>query len=395
MRKAINKRIGIRAAYLKAATRMTNVAISKKLGVSQATVSKAITEALNEGLLRLTFDEELLSAGDRTALRSQVASGELRQLLAQMKKVEDAIIKAPNVHVFDSGSEKSTREAWPLRLSTFAKNVAPLACELIRASKVCSVSWGETMAAIVHGIETLRVKPTGKGAFFVPACGDMLDGPPNKVGASSLAYRLDVAINDDPEHRSSIWMAGVPARYPDRHDGLTATEIEVVKKYIRSLPAYKKIFGDERNRLSGDLRKPLVDKIDLILTSCGPAERPLGYGGRQLLRAAGLGHKEARDLIAGDLSGNLLKRASIDEIRSARIDQINAGWCGVTLKQLAECNKRSRGGHTPGVALCALGANKVESVLEVTRLGLANHLLIDNDLASELERRIRKSAKQI
>jgi hypothetical protein len=203
---------------------------------------------------------------------------------------------------------------------------------------------------------------------------------------------LDLIVNADPSHSHSYWLAGVPSRLPapkrDKQEGLTADECEAVRHYISLLPGYRKVFGAQPG--SPPLKEsetPLIDRADLILTSCGPKERPLGYGGVRELRAAGLSLTDARRTLVGDISGYLLKNPDLKD-REGRIQAINDRLVSVDmLGKLRACSARARAGRA-GTVLCCIGANKAETVLEIARLGLASKIVLDLDLASELLRRL-------
>ena len=117
----------------------------------------------------------------------------------------------------------------------------------------------------------------------------MLEGPPRKASASNLAHQLDEIVNGDLRHTHSHWLAGVPSRMPSPQpgvkDSLTQAECAAVSKYIRRLPGYRKVFGSDSESAAPE-RTPLIERLDMILTSCGPKERPLGYGGVQDLRSS-------------------------------------------------------------------------------------------------------------
>jgi DNA-binding transcriptional regulator LsrR (DeoR family) len=215
----------------------------------------------------------------------------------------------------------------------------------------------------------------------------MLDGPPRKASASNLASRLDEMVNGDAARSHSYWLAGVPSHCPiqgrpGQHRPFGASEAATVREYIEHLPAYRKIFTGSEGAA------PLADSLDMILTSCGPKERPLGYEGVQWLESIGVTRERAARLVAGDISGILLKAAKLSIEDARLVDTINDAWMGAKLQHLARCARRALDRSLPGVVVCAIGANKAGSVHEIIRLGIANHLLIDTDCWRALERRI-------
>jgi len=373
---------------------MTNKDIARDLKISASAVTKVIQECFAEGRLRLVFNRDGLSAQQLDLLHTMVTgAADLRRRLAEMPKDPEAVIKDPEVRVFDSGSADTTPTAWASRLETFGRAAAPYLGDLISNSRVVGTSWGETFASVVRALAERPPLRAKRPIQFFGLCGEMLQGPPRKVSASSLAHQLDLIVNGDPAHAHSYWLAGVPSRLPEaarnKQEGLTAEECEAVRHYIRLLPGYRKVFGAQPGSPPlKDSEAPLIDRADLILTSCGPKERPLGYGGVQELHAAGLSISEARRLLVGDISGYLLKIPGVKD-REGRVEAINERLVSPDLPgKLRACSKRARDGRGAGTVLCCIGANKAETVLEITRLGLAAKLVIDLDLAGELLRRL-------
>lgn len=373
---------------------MTNQDIAIELRISASAVSKIIQECFSEGRLRLVFNRDGLSPQQLDLLQTMVTgAAELKRRLAGLKKDPAAVVKEPEVRVFDSGSADTTPQAWAARLELFGKAVAPYVGDLMSNARVVGTSWGETFASIVRALADRPPLRPKRPIQFFGLCGEMLQGPPRKVSASSLAQQLDLIVNGGPTHSHSYWLAGVPSRLPaprpDSRDGLTQPECDAVRRYISLLPGYRKVFGAQSGSPPlNDADRPLIDRADLILTSCGPKERPLGYGGVQELHAAGLSLTEARRLLVGDISGFLLKNLASKD-RAGRIDAINDRLVSVDLLgKLRACSARALSGRGAGTVLCCIGANKAETVLEIVRLGLAAKLVLDLDLAGELLRRL-------
>jgi hypothetical protein len=177
----------------------------------------------------------------------------------------------------------------------------------------------------------------------------------------------------------------VPSRIPEPRpkDGFTAQDCDAVKRYIRLLPGYRAVFGGGSGRATRE--KPLIDRADLILTSCGPRERPLGYRGEEELRSTGLSVREARRLAIGDISGVLLKNPAV--VDGGRIDAINAQLVSPgLLDKFSACSARAVERGSGGTLVCAIGANKAETLVEIVRRGLATAIAIDLDLAGAMSR---------
>lgn len=373
---------------------MSNKAIHETLHVSESAISKVLKECFAEGRLQLIFNREGLTERQLAALQATAAGAdEVKRLLAGITKDSSAVVQEPDVRIFDSASTEATPAAWAARLEAFGRAAAPYLWPLLAGSRVVGTSWGETLAAVVRGLSIRPAPPPRHAVTFVPLCGEMLEGPPRKVSASNLAYRLDEIVNGDVRHTHSHWLAGVPSRMPgparngqEAEDTLTAAECRAVSRYIHRLPGYRKVFGsDPQHR--GD-RPPLIERLDMILTSCGPKERPLGYGGVQELRSMGLSLRDARRLVVGDLSGILLKNPALAQGEPNQVDRINDAWSGARLDHFRDCARRALHGSAGGVVVCCLGANKCETVLEIVRLGLASRILLDFDLARQIKRKL-------
>jgi len=367
--------------------KMNNIEIGAALGISESAVSKAIRECFEQGRLRLTFNGEGISEQELRSLRATAGiKNELKEQITRFPKTASAVVTEPDVRVFQSGSAETTPEAWAARLRVFGEAVAPYILHLISTSRVVGTSWGETLACVIRGLRSrppLLPKPP---IHFVPLCGEMLEGPPRKASASNLSYRLDEVVNGDQSHSHSYWLAGVPshAPIPETQKGFTERQAAVIRSYIQSLPAHDRVFGlapESPRHKRGEV--PLIERVEMILTSCGPKERPLGYDGVQLLKSTRISAREARKLIVGDISGVLLSTGEADKVAA-----INRAWMGASLDHLRACARRALAAPVPGVVLCATGANKADSVLEIIRLGLVNRYVVDTDLWNQLRGRL-------
>lgn len=384
----------LRIALMSSEGGMTNRQIAEELDISESAVSKALKESFEQGRVRVVFNREGLTEKQLAALRSSAAgANELKRSLAAMPKDSRAVVTEPDVRIFDTENVETTPAAWTARLDRFGKDAAPYILSLVMQSRLVGTSWGETLAALVRGLPERSVERPKLPIQFVPLCGEMLEGPPRKASASNLAYKLDEIVNGDRTHSHSYWLAGVPSHRPSPKLGtqgqLTADECKAVARYIHQLPAYRKIFGpDPRRKAERNQKTPLIDRLDMILTSCGPKERPLGYSGVKDLRSLGLSLREARKLLVGDVSGILLRNPALPGKRPTHVDDINDAWAGAKLSHLRECAARAAANSCAGTVLCCIGANKADTVLEIVRLGLASRIAMDLDLSQALRRKL-------
>jgi DNA-binding transcriptional regulator LsrR (DeoR family) len=133
----------------------------------------------------------------------------------------------------------------------------------------------------------------------------------------------------------------------------------------------------------------LINKIDMLLTSVGPPDRPLGWLGDDLLRAVGLKRAQVAQLVEGDISGVLLPRQGRDIKLDGHLEKIRGAWTGITMDDLKRCHERAQRNGMPGVVVIALGKNKATAVAEVIRLGICDHLFIDRELSENLKKALR------
>lgn len=141
----------------------------------------------------------------------------------------------------------------------------------------------------------------------------------------------------------------------------------------------------------------MVDQLDMILTSAGPASNPLGYGlGKVFLEADDISHfgsdaaEGLQKLILGDISGVCIPHSDLNAEETERLGSINKRWTGVRFEHLKSCAERAVSGpeKKPGVVVVARGKAKASIVHELLKVGLINNLVIDLELEEELERQI-------
>lgn len=397
----LDKRAMLEAARL-ASMKARQHKIAEILGISPSAVSKLLKKAMAEGYLQLQFLPKDLSEEEIREIEARIRPQELKEHLHRLARDSRAPVPRPEVRVFESATEEvMSSEAWSFRLEQFGQSASSYIQGLLLQSEVCGVSWGETLASVVRALDKPGNPAPRREApiHFVPLCGEALDSAPKRVNSSSLAHRLDEIMNGPQSQCRSLWLAGVPALVPDITDGFTPNELAAIQKYIRHIRAYREIFGEApgsscRDGWSDRAPKrsrclPWIERLDTILTSVGPAERPLGYGGKELLKSAGLTIEEARHLILGDISGILIKRPDLSAEDRNRVDKINERWTGIKERHLRRCAEEATRNGRAGVVLVAIGSNKAPFVYEAVKLGLANHLVVDQHLASALQQEFR------
>jgi DNA-binding transcriptional regulator LsrR (DeoR family) len=285
--------------------------------------------------------------------------------------------RTPVLRVFGSGSRRTTVEGWQLRLETVTRAAAPFVRDLLLRANLAGISWGQTVGTMAFAIRDLPGPPprTDNPVRVVPLCGEPLGNRPTSLSSSSLSETLEEALNGRVVSNLSLGM--VPAFIPG---GFSQAELKAVWKLIGLVKAYDEVFGG---------RDPLAGRLDMVLTSIGPAERPLGYGSGDLLRTGGLRVEELRETLLGDISGVCIPRPHLDRARRHKLARVTERWTGIRLAHLEVCAGRASGNPLsgpPGVVVFAIGANKARFAIEAIRLGLVNYAFVDDDLAEEMDR---------
>jgi hypothetical protein len=241
---------------------------------------------------------------------------------------------------------------------------------------------------MVSALRALRIPPSGiknkKGAIeCIPLSGEPLGKEPTSFSSSSLAHDLGQIINGEGYNAPSLAM--VPAFIPE---GFTAQELQGVWKLIRLVGSYNQIFGQQ---IVGRSEKPMADCLDMILTSVGPADDPLGFGQGTLFETGSVTFDMLKRLILGDVGGVCIARPELRKERMQKLDSVRKRWTGLREDHLVACASHARRATNPftgppGVVVICGGKARAKFILEIVKLGLVNHLIIDDELEMELER---------
>jgi DNA-binding transcriptional regulator LsrR (DeoR family) len=176
--------------------------------------------------------------------------------------------------------------------------------------------------------------------------------------------------------KHSLSLAAVPALIPEN---FTPKEVKAIRKLINYVDAYHDIFGGQRKDETE--QEPWIRRMDCILTSVGPRERPLGD---RLLKTAGIHKERLRELVIGDICGILIPRPGLSTAEDSEVERVTERWTGIKLGDLEDCARRASRSRGTGVIVIAIGKNKAAFIYEVVRRGLVNHLIVDQDLADRL-----------
>jgi DNA-binding transcriptional regulator LsrR (DeoR family) len=367
-----------RAAFLCGEHGLSQGEIGRMLDLSQSAVSRLLKYAEHRKWLerRYRFIPDGLPADRLQYLRRLV---EPNQLIDRLTAVESETgVRVRDVHVVDTGSSGESQKAIAARQTRFGRAAARTVADLMLRSDVFAVTWGRTISHIVEAIrEIVPVPATGRAIRFVPVCCEPTHEKSNPDTSSHLAEQLHMLLRASVPGRPPS-LSGVPALIPRRFRGSDARGI---RKFVEQAASYREMFGD---------RGPLIRQVDALLTSVGPAKRPMGFVNEEL-RSAGsvpgrpLTKEQLERLVVGDVGGVLLPRRDLDRADRREVDQLNAMWTGITREHLERIAAQAARTRRPGVIVASFGgAGRAETIAEAVRCGLVNELIIDRQLAEAL-----------
>jgi len=364
------------AAYLSATHNMSQAEIGRVLGgLSQPHVSRLLAHATKTGYLVVEhrFRMEKVAEDEQRELAALLTPSTLSQALTTFCTRHDKPV--PGLGVFESG-RGTTDGAMALRRKRFGKTAAGRVIELLGGQRIAGVAWGRTLRCVVEGIETSHLPLSAMtDVEFVPVCAELLMNQQRETSANRLAEALTRTFH--PKGRDVQQLTGFPAYVAGHYDDMMQ---KAAWRLIRDTPNYESI-------LSGP--EAFVSRMNILLTSVGYAEALVRGGHNDLLRAGRIDPIKLQGLVVGDLGGLLIPRPSLNASQSALVDELNEMWTGISLKQVSEIAARAHcNADTSGVVVLALRAERAGTLLELVRLGLANHLIIDQDVADALELRL-------
>jgi len=367
----------VTAAYL-AGENWKQTAIAVTLGISQAAVSRLIAQARMLYLREeVRFLQEKVSPETMQKVMQRVSRNELGQKLEQLAAL--AGHRGPMVRVFPCKSSERGE-----RLRELSRQAAPYVRDLILRSRVCGVTWGGMLSQVVPAVRDLSMAPPWKEhpIEVIPLTGEPLGELPADYSSSSLAHGLGKAVNG-PDYRPRS-LAMVPAFIPDNFE---ENEISGVWRLIGLVPAHAEIFG---KRKPGEREEDsMVNNLDMVLTSVGPAQSVMGFGPRSLFAAGKLDLTELQALVAGDMGGVCFERAGLTEEQRLKVAGVAERWTGWSRRDLDRCVARANASDPflgpPGIVVISIGTRRAEFLLHAVALGRIQHLLIDDELQGRME----------
>jgi DNA-binding transcriptional regulator LsrR (DeoR family) len=377
------------AAYLKAEGRQQKN-IAYMLQLSEVTVSRHIDEARKEVLHEhVRFVRHNIPRRIMEKVRQRISPSDLQEQLDRLA-VSNGRGRKVSLRVFNCGTLTNDED----RMQRLAELAAPVIRGLLLRAGSCGVTWGGMLKVAVSELRHLSFPPPGTNEIirFIPLSGEPLGKERGAFSSSSLARDLGTIVNGDQYDAPSLAM--VPAFIPDvfqKH------ESEGVWKLIGLVKTYREIFGRRRTG-NAELRavprgNPLAKRLEMVLTSVGSATKPLGFGRGVLFKLMSVSYKELKSLIIAEVGGVCIPRSDLTQEQLDRFNTVQTSWTGLRLEHLAACAARGvdplKG--PPGVVVVSGGTGRASAICELIKLGLINHLIIDDVLAEELEKASRST----
>jgi DNA-binding transcriptional regulator LsrR (DeoR family) len=355
------------AAFLRGEFQLSQTKIGALLGgLSQSRVSRLLKLAEARRLLDVRYrflGADELSPEHLADLQALVEPKELLDILRRFDSKNG--VRVREVRVVDTGGPGETPRTTDLRLARLGRGAATRVGELLQRSSIFAVTWGQTVS---HVVDALAAAPPrlDRPVTFVPVCAEPLDRSSNKETSSHLVQRLHRLLQPDAPPPPSL--TGVPALIPLKF----LIRDHSIRQFIEEAASYREIFGGA---------DPLIKRVDTLITSVGPADRPMGFIHDELLKAGSIEGKpltatKLASLVAGDIGGILIPRRTLkDEKDKTAVEALNEMWTGVKRKHLERIARDADRNNRPGVIVVSL--DRPEIVAEVIRQGLVNELIID------------------
>jgi DeoR/GlpR family transcriptional regulator of sugar metabolism len=257
-------------AYLIGQENASRKEVAARLGISLATVTRAIEEAKEEGWLQIThhFIADNLSPEERREYEQIVSPTiDIQRKINKFVEHNKTTVR-PITHVYSILKRRDESN-----LTAFTRAIANDIKELLFQSHICGVSWGHTLASIVSHLQTPEMRPSRgreRNILFVPVCGESIEdysyesddldavsieGQDDMTSSSVLSLQLDHIFNrvmmdkDKPERRrKQLTLRAIPALIPmefDEDEKEKRGEVEVILKFINRIRPYRDIFSKD------------------------------------------------------------------------------------------------------------------------------------------------------
>ncbi len=379
---------------------MAPEAIGRLLGFSIPTISRRLKEARDKGYLR---EVHVFNPGNRLeAIYPYLSDHQQADKFLRFfgRQTLQNVIIVPRT--FPTPQDN-------LRL--VGRAAAVHFADVLRGGYVVGVSFGRTILEMVRAAQELYGAgewPT-KDIEFVPLLGGLSVLPKLQpaeafeCAASSLASELARVFKG---HTTGQLFLPTPAFVPtgfltgDNSQDMNE-RIRVAQEFVSSIPEYQMIFGTK----SVLRREPaaLIGKMDIMVTSVGgplsqqsaPQQDDTQQSEAGWLSTGGpiINERERYELaragVVGDICGHFISETQVTGFSPATsvITEVNRRVFGASPLDFQECARRAlRGEKKPGVIMIANSARKAAAVLSAIRNGCVSTLIIDKELADEIER---------
>jgi DNA-binding transcriptional regulator LsrR (DeoR family) len=384
--RAEDPRVDMLAAAFLAGEGKKQKDVAEALGLSQAAISRHLAAAREKYLREeVHFAVENVSDEEMQKVRQRISRKGLQEQLDLLAQQEGRSRKV-FLRVFDCGPGSNDAE----RIRKLGEYAATHVRGLLVRARVCGLTWGGMLNSVVNGLRNLHAPAPWAAAEIqcIPLSGEPLGEDPTSFSSSSLAHVLGDIVNGDQYDAPSIAM--VPAFVPDR---FPRNEINGVWRLIELVESYHKIFGEHLNGKpkppKAKAEPPLAECLDMVLTSVGSAEKPLGFGRGLLFKQMNVTLPELKTLIVAEVGGVCIPRLNLDKKQTRRFESVRRCWTGLQKEHLIKCSARGSDAYDkgpPGVVVVSGGTGRAAPICELIKLGLVNHLIIDDVLANELEK---------
>jgi DNA-binding transcriptional regulator LsrR (DeoR family) len=347
--------------------------IAAHLDISQPEVSRLLKKARTLGWLKTTPrldspDPDLL---DKMRMRF-FSSEKLRRRLRELQPRGVGTLRKISIFPSDQGR--------------FSRAGARAVEDALQRATIAGVTWGRTIRELVAELRAHCDRPLRKGnpLQLVPLCGEPLKDrqDPVKCSSSALAAELDELINGNkPSTCPSL--AGVPAFIPK---GFSRSQIRTIRHFICRVAGYGSVFGEDDRAAGAGRPLPLVHRVDTVITSLGVAgHESRGIFLMERVEFEEITEEQLIESVVGDIGGIIIARRDASEAQKERIRDMNQRWLGIQQDHLLACARKASDNDRPGVIVLAIGRAKAEMVRRIVELSLVNELIIDRELADELE----------
>jgi DNA-binding transcriptional regulator LsrR (DeoR family) len=351
--------------------------IAQMLGVTQGHVSKLLSRARKDGLLKVcaSFEDHLLTEEQREEVSRRTSSKtiELKEFLQSCTSKNQKTTFA-EVIVVECASDSEAA-----RLHRFGTMAAHQVIQLLPKARLIGVAWGRTLRAVVDAMRE-QVINTARAKFdadFIPICGEPIAQHPHGKSASVIAIELREILSKNLSLRAedeSATLLGLPAIIP-----IKGENAKTMQWHIRRLAGYRSIFIGSNNEHSR--KPPLIQEVDCIITSVGHKTWNLNDFWDPAMAPDS---SDLEQYFYGNIAGIFIEKESLPARLRKKADELKEAWTGARLEHFHKCAAKAVKADKVGVIALCVGKEKADILLEGIRRGLINTAIIDSELRDAL-----------